>query len=213
MRYLLCAIISYLIGTFNPSYIVGVKKCINVKEKGSKNAGASNALILFGKVVGVVCALLDIGKACLAIALCRKIFSGLSYVFAIAGTSCIIGHIFPFYLKFKGGKGLACLGGVVLMFDFRYFLLLLAAELVIALATDYICFVPITASVIFPVSYGILRGDVIGALILGISAVVMLAKHIENIKRMRKGEEMRLSYLWNKDKELGRITQNLKDDE
>lgn len=213
MRYLLCVIISYLIGTFNPSYIVGVKKCINVKEKGSKNAGASNALILFGKVVGVVCALLDIGKACLAIALCRKIFSGLSYVFAIAGTSCIIGHIFPFYLKFKGGKGLACLGGVVLMFDFRYFLLLLAAELVIALATDYICFVPITASVIFPVSYGILRGDVIGALILGISAVVMLAKHIENIKRMRKGEEMRLSYLWNKDKELGRITQNLKDDE
>ena len=213
MRYLLCAIISYLIGTFNPSYIVGVKKGINVKEKGSKNAGASNALILFGKVVGVVCALLDIGKACLAIALCRKIFSGLSYVFAIAGTSCIIGHIFPFYLKFKGGKGLACLGGVVLMFDFRYFLLLLAAELVIALATDYICFVPITASVIFPVSYGILRGDVIGALILGISAVVMLAKHIENIKRMRKGEEMRLSYLWNKDKELGRITQNLKDDE
>ena len=213
MRYLLCAIISYLIGTFNPSYIVGVKKSINVKEKGSKNAGASNALILFGKVVGVVCALLDIGKACLAIALCRKIFSGLSYVFAIAGTSCIIGHIFPFYLKFKGGKGLACLGGVVLMFDFRYFLLLLAAELVIALATDYICFVPITASVIFPVSYGILRGDVIGALILGISAVVMLAKHIENIKRMRKGEEMRLSYLWNKDKELGRITQNLKDDE
>ena len=85
MRYLLCAIISYLIGTFNPSYIVGVKKSINVKEKGSKNAGASNALILFGKVVGVVCALLDIGKACLAIALCRKIFSGLSYVFAIAG--------------------------------------------------------------------------------------------------------------------------------
>ena len=167
MRYLLCVIISYLIGTFNPSYIVGVKKSINVKEKGSKNAGASNALILFGKVVGVVCALLDIGKACLAIALCRKIFSGLSYVFAIAGTSCIIGHIFPFYLKFKGGKGLACLGGVVLMFDFRYFLLLLAAELVIALATDYICFVPITASVIFPVSYGILRGDVIGALILG----------------------------------------------
>lgn len=213
MRYLLCVIISYLIGTFNPSYIVGVKKGINVKEKGSKNAGASNALILFGKVVGVVCALLDIGKACLAIALCRKIFSGLSYVFAIAGTSCIIGHIFPFYLKFKGGKGLACLGGVVLMFDFRYFLLLLAAELVIALATDYICFVPITASVIFPVSYGILRGDVIGALILGISAVVMLAKHIENIKRMRKGEEMRLSYLWNKDKELSRITQNLKDDE
>lgn len=213
MRYLLCAIISYLIGTFNPSYIVGVKKGINVKEKGSKNAGASNALILFGKVVGVVCALLDIGKACLAIALCRKIFSGLSYVFAIAGTSCIIGHIFPFYLKFKGGKGLACLGGVVLMFDFRYFLLLLAAELVIALATDYICFVPITASVIFPVSYGILRGDVIGALILGISAVVMLAKHIENIKRMRTGAEMRLSYLWNKDKELGRITQNLKDDE
>mgnify|MGYP006327062701 CR=1 FL=1 len=213
MRYLLCVIISYLIGTFNPSYIVGVKKGINVKEKGSKNAGASNALILFGKVVGVVCALLDIGKACLAIALCRKIFSGLSYVFAIAGTSCIIGHIFPFYLKFKGGKGLACLGGVVLMFDFRYFLLLLAAELVIALATDYICFVPITASVIFPVSYGILRGDVIGALILGISAVVMLAKHIENIKRMRTGAEMRLSYLWNKDKELGRITQNLKDDE
>lgn len=212
MKYLLCVVISYLIGTVNPAYLFGKRKGVDIKNEGSKNAGASNAVILLGKAIGIICALLDIGKACFAIHFCRRLFPTLANVFAISGTACILGHIFPFYMKFKGGKGLACLGGVVLMYDWKFFLLFLLAEIIIALATDYICFVPITASVIFPIAYGILSSNAIGALIFGIAAIVILSKHVENIKRIQEGKEMRLSFLWNRDNEIKRVTREDNDE-
>ncbi|MBQ7336937.1 MAG: glycerol-3-phosphate acyltransferase [Clostridia bacterium] len=205
MKYILCFFISYLIGTINPSYMIAKIRGFDIREKGSMNAGASNALILLGKSLGVACALLDIAKAVFAIWLCETLFPTLTYAFPVAGVSCILGHIFPFYMKFRGGKGLACLGGMVLAFDWRVFLVMLAFEIVVALVTKYICFVPLTASVIFPGVYGIMRADLWGALILLIATSVMLYKHKENLDRIKNGTEMRLTFLWNKDKELDRM--------
>lgn len=208
MNYLYCALSGYLVGTINPSYFLAKRKGINIKKSGSGNAGASNALILLGKLTGVFCALFDIAKAAFVIWLMSRIFPKLAYVFAVTGVCCTLGHIFPFYMKFKGGKGLACLGGMILAFDWRVFLIMLSCAVVLALATNYICFVPITASIAFPIVYFFMRDDAIGALILCVVTVVIFFKHIENIKRIRKGSEMRISYLWNKDKELERVTKN-----
>ena len=202
MKYVLCILIGYLIGTINPSYIIARLRGFDIREKGSKNAGASNALILFGKVIGVGCALLDIAKATLAIWLCGKLFPEIAYSFAVTGVACIFGHVFPFYMKFKGGKGLACLGGMILAFDWRVFLIMLTIEIVVAIVTDYICFVPLTASVIFPVVYGIMRRDVWGALIVALILPLMLYKHKENLRRIKQKTEMPFSFLWNKDKAL-----------
>ena len=202
MKYVLCILIGYLIGTINPSYIIARLRGFDIREKGSKNAGASNALILFGKVIGVGCALLDIAKATFAIWLCGKLFPEIAYSFAVTGVACIIGHVFPFYMKFKGGKGLACLGGMILAFDWRVFLIMLTIEIVVAIVTDYICFVPLTASVIFPVVYGIMRRDVGGALIVALILPLMLYKHKENLRRIKQKTEMPFSFLWNKDKAL-----------
>ena len=202
MKYVLCILIGYLIGTINPSYIIAKLRGFDIREKGSKNAGASNALILFGKVIGVGCALLDIVKATFAIWLCGKLFPEIAYSFAVTGVACILGHVFPFYMKFKGGKGLACLGGMILAFDWRVFLIMLTIEIVVAIVTDYICFVPLTASVIFPVVYGIMRRDVWGALIVALILPLMLYKHKENLRRIKQKTEMPFSFLWNKDKAL-----------
>ena len=202
MKYVLCILIGYLIGAINPSYIIAKLRGFDIREKGSKNAGASNALILFGKVLGIGCALFDIAKATFAIWLCGKLFPELTYSFAITGVACILGHVFPFYMKFKGGKGLACLGGMILAFDWRVFLIMLAAEIVVAVVTDYICFVPLTASVIFPMVYGIMRRDVWGALIVALILPLMLYKHRENLKRIKQKNEMPFSFLWNKEKAL-----------
>ena len=202
MKYVLCILIGYLIGTINPSYIIARLRGFDIREKGSKNAGASNALILFGKVIGVGCALLDIAKATFAIWLCGKLFPEIAYSFAVTGVACIFGHVFPFYMKFKGGKGLACLGGMILAFDWRVFLIMLTIEIVVAIVTDYICFVPLTASVIFPVVYGIMRRDVWGALIVALILPLMLYKHKENLRRIKQKTEMPFSFLWNKDKAL-----------
>ena len=202
MRYVLCIIMGYLMGAINPSYIIANLRGFDIREKGSRNAGASNALILFGKVIGIGCALFDIVKATLAIWLCGALFPELAYSFAVTGVACILGHVFPFYMKFKGGKGLACLGGMILAFDWRVFLIMLAAEIVVAVVTDYICFVPLTASVIFPVVYGIMRRDVWGALIVALILPLMLYKHRENLKRIKQKNEMPFSFLWNKEKAL-----------
>lgn len=204
MKYVLCILTGYLIGAINPSYIIAKLRGFDIREKGSKNAGASNALILFGKVLGIGCALFDIAKATFAIWLCGKLFPELTYSFAVTGAACILGHVFPFYMNFKGGKGLACLGGMILAFDWRVFLIMLAAEIVVAIVTDYICFVPLTASAVFPIVYGIMRQDARGALIISLILPLMIYKHKENLKRIKQKTEMPFSFLWNKDKALAK---------
>jgi len=198
----------YVIGSINPSYIIAKIRGMDIRKKGSGNAGASNALIVFGKLVGLFCAVFDVAKAAVISWLASFIFPEVPWAFIAAGAACILGHIFPFYMGFRGGKGLACLGGVILMFDWRFFLILLAAELVVVFATNYICFVPMSASFAFAVTYGIMWKDVWGALALLVVAVVIFFKHFENLKRIREGKEARFSYLWSKDKEIERLKKN-----
>lgn len=209
IKTLICIGVGYFIGAINPSYLIAKAKGFDIRKRGSGNAGASNALIVFGKAMGIFCALFDIYKACLAIELTRRvILPGFSHAFIITGTAAIVGHMYPWYMKLKGGKGLACLGGVVLMYDWKFFLALLAIEIVIVLATDYICFVPMTASIIFPIAYGILEKDFKGASIFLIATILILFKHAENIVRIRSKTELHFSYLWNKDKEKQRMNEN-----
>ena len=208
MEYLYCSLIGYGIGTFNPSYLIGKNKGFDIRRTGSGNAGASNALILFGKAVGFICAVLDILKAFLAVRLTKKLFPGFQHCFAVTGSACVLGHIFPFYMGFRGGKGLACLGGIILAYNWKLFLLMLAAELLVALITDYICFVPVTAALALPILYAIIEKDRIGALILGIVTVVVFIKHTENFKRILNGTELHLSFLWRPQAEVNRIKAN-----
>lgn len=205
MPYLWCVLMGYLAGTLNPAYFTAKLKGVDIRKTGSRNAGASNALILFGKSVGVLCALFDIAKATLIIRLALYLFPETPHVFAVTASACILGHIFPFYMKFRGGKGLACLGGTILAYHPLVFAVLLTLEVAIVLLTKYICFVPITASVLFTVLYGVLEKDLIGTLLLAVVCVVIFCKHIVNLRRIRAGSELRITYLWNRDKEAERL--------
>ena len=200
-----CVLLGYLVGSVNPAYLIGRAKGFDIRQKGSGNAGASNALILFGKAAGVLCSLFDIAKAALVVFLARGLFPDFAWTLPVCGTACMLGHIFPFYMKFRGGKGLACLGGVVIAYDWRVFLVMLGAAVVVALVTDYICFVPTLASVAFVVVYAIRTRDWIGAAVLFVAAAVIWGRHVENFRRIRAGKEMRVSYLWRPEKEIERI--------
>lgn len=205
MNYLLCILLGYVIGSINPSYFLAKARGFDIRRRGSGNAGASNALILFGKALGISCALFDIAKATAAIHLAQLLFPGTPFVFSATAVATIVGHIFPFYMKLRGGKGLACLGGAILAFDWRVFLVMLACEAILAVAVNYICFVPLTASVIFPIIYGVMSGDLWGALILCLVIPIVFFKHLENLIRIKNGTEARLSFLWNKQGELERM--------
>ena len=206
--YVCCICIGYVLGCLNPSFFLAKVRGFDIRSRGSGNAGASNAFLLLGKAKGVICASLDICKAFLAVCWTRALFPDEPMAFALTAVSCILGHIFPFYMKFRGGKGLECLGGVILAFDLRVFGVMLACELVIALVTKYICWIPMTASVAFAVIYGVMTGDIPGTLLFSGAAIVILWRHAENIRRIREGRELRLSYLWNKQSEVERMHKN-----
>ncbi|MBE6566091.1 MAG: glycerol-3-phosphate 1-O-acyltransferase PlsY [Ruminococcaceae bacterium] len=210
MNFLYCILIGYFIGAISPSYIMSKMRGFDIRDKGSHNAGASNVIMVLGKTMGVLCALLDIAKAFLVVWLAQKLMPDFELAFPLAAAACILGHIFPFYMKFKGGKGLACLGGIVLAYDWRVFLSLLAVELVVVLICDYLCIVPITASFAFAIIYGVMTKSLWGSLVLLLVATVILYKHKENIKRIKEGGEIHFSFLWNKKKELERVASKRK---
>ena len=205
MEYLICALLGYCIGGINPAFIISKIKGFDIRKSGTGNAGASNAAITMGKKFGVLIAVLDIFKAAAAVFIAAKLFPQLGIAKIITGASCVLGHIFPVLMKFRGGKGLACLAGFILAYDIKFFAILLAIELVLALTLDYICVIPITGSIIFTVYYAITAKDHIGIIILAVIAVIILIKHISNLKKIHEGTEVHISFLWKKDKNAEQI--------
>ena len=94
-KIILCAISAYLLGSINPAYIIGKLRGMDIRKNGSKNAGASNALLLLGKFAAIFSAVFDIMKAAAAVWLAPLIFKGVPLVAEIAGVAAIIGHIYP----------------------------------------------------------------------------------------------------------------------
>ena len=199
---LLCLALGYFIGGISPSFMIGKMKGFDIREEGSHNAGATNTMLMAGKAAGVFVALVDIFKALFAWRLCCRLFPELELAGILGGVACIIGHMYPVFLGFHGGKGLACMGGVVLAYSFKSFLLMLSLAIVIGLITNYVCIVTSSMAAIWPVYYGIRSGNWLGAAILLIPLLPIVLKHAENFRRISEGKELRLSYLWNKEAEL-----------
>ena len=159
-------------------------------------------MLMAGKAAGVFVVLMDILKAACSWWLCCWLFPELELAGILGGVACIIGHMYPVSLGFHGGKGLACMGGVVLAYSFKSFLLMLSLAIVIGLVTNYVCIVTSSMAAIWPVYYGIMSGNWLGAAILLVPLMPILIKHAENFRRIPEGKELRLSYLWNKEAEL-----------
>lgn len=195
----------YAIGNLNPAYVMGLRKGYDIRKKGSGNAGATNLMILEGKKAGAFVMCFDISKAAVSVGLARRIFAQSKFAGEAAGAACILGHMYPALMRFRGGKGLACLGGVILAFGVNDFLITLFLESLLLLATRYLCLVPITGAIFYPIYHGIERGDWRAAAILGSITLPMLSKHVENLERIKEGKELKLDFLWDRDGELDRI--------
>lgn len=198
MNIFLCILLGYLVGNINPAYIISKLNGFDIREKGTGNAGASNITVVMGKKAGIFTALFDIFKAFAVTIIAVKLFPDTESARILSGVSCILGHIFPVFMKFHGGKGLACLGGMILSYNPVVFLLLLLAELIIALVTDYIAVVAPSGTVIFTLIYFFMTGDIIGTSMMALVSVIIFFKHLENFRRIRKGEETHISFLWKK---------------
>lgn len=192
MAYILAALGSYLLGCSNLAFYISRIKKVDIRTGGSGNLGASNATALLGWKAGIAVALHDIGKSALAVILAEMCFPGLPYIGAVAGVASVLGHIFPFYLKFRGGKGFASYFGMTLALSWKLALIIAALIFLATVITDYIVVGTTLTIVTVPVYLGLAQHSLLLALILFIATAVILYKHRMNYVRIYKGTEMGL---------------------
>ena len=188
-------LLGYLIGNLNTAAILARIKGFDIRGRGSGNAGASNALVTMGKGAAVCSALVDILKAFVPVWLLLHIIplpEGCSHLPVLTGVAVILGHMFPFWMQFRGGKGFASLLGFSLAMDWRFFLVCIAVLGILLLTTRYIALATIACAAAMPVWHGIFTRDIPETAVLAVLAVVIISKHIQNLKRMKAGTEIKL---------------------
>ena len=191
MGYLIVILAGYLLGSSNMAFYLSKLKKADLRGAGSGNLGASNATVLLGWRAGVLTAVHDIGKSALAVILARLVFPELPYVGAVAGVASVLGHIFPFYLKFKGGKGFASFYGMTLALNWKLALIIALAVVVVTLITDYIVCGTLTTIISVPLYIGFTSSWIVAGILM-IATAVILYKHRENYPRMLNGTELGL---------------------
>ena len=192
MKYILAILLGYFLGCSSMSFYLSKWKKVDIRSHGSKNLGASKAMMLMGWKAGILVALHDIGKAALAVILAQIIFPNVVNIGAVAGVAAVFGHIFPFYLKFKGGKGFASYMGMTLALNWRFALILIVVVALITLITDYIVIGTFTTIASVPTYMGFANHSYVLALILLAGTAVILYKHRENIVKLKNGTEIGL---------------------
>ncbi len=181
MRLFLCLLLGYFPGSLNPTALIARIRRVDVRRKGTGNLGATNAMLNFGKAAGAAGVLFDIGKAAGAYLLARRLFPALPLCGLVAGSGAVLGHIFPFYLRFRGGKGFACFGGLVLAFDPELFLLLLGLGIALMIITDHSIALQLSSLVLFPAAGFLETGSAAAAAVCSVVSAVILWRHRSNI--------------------------------
>ena len=191
MQYVIVILLSYILGSSNMAkYLAAIKK-VDLTAGGSGNLGASNAVILMGWGAGVLTALHDIGKSALAVILARMVFPDAPHIGAVAGVASVLGHIYPFWMKFKGGKGFASYIGMTIALHWKFAIAVMLLVVVITLVTDYIVAGTTATIIIVPIGLGVLTQSIVLPLILLVASAVIAWKHKDNYVRMYKGTEIR----------------------
>ena len=208
--YIIVAVIAYLIGSVNFSVLISKKMAgFDVREKGSGNAGTTNMLRSVGKKAAAITLICDILKGVISIAIAIIVGSIVKnldkeLLLQIAGIAVVLGHTFPIFFGFKGGKGVATSLGVLLMSNWQIGLICLVFAIVLMALTRMVSLGSCAAAVLFPVltlfinqHYTVLTYGKNGRVYFVYSvilAIIVLYNHRSNIKRILNGTENKLSF-------------------
>lgn len=194
IQIILTILIGYAFGCIQAAYLISkfIGK-IDIRDHGSGNAGASNITTIMGLRFGVIVGLVDILKGLFAVLVVKWIYPDSPDLAYLSGIMAIIGHIFPFYMKFRGGKGVATLAGMMFGINWKLGILFVLLVAIPAFLTDYIVIGSFTAFTALPVvTY--LAGYPLTFTILGICLTVLsFYLHRGNIQRIINKEETKIS--------------------
>lgn len=197
MGIIICLVVGYAFGCFSTGYIVGKMNHIDIRNYGSGNSGTTNALRTLGFKAGLLTFLGDALKAIIPIMLIRFYFpapeGNLQLLLLYTGLGVVLGHNFPAWLHFKGGKGIAATAGVMLAFDWRFGLTAAVIFVILVAITRYVSLGSLALSLLFPIGVLIFYPGQIHMLIVSlIFTVLAYVKHRGNITRLLNGTERKL---------------------
>lgn len=214
MERIICLLIGYALGMFQTAYIYGKLHGIDIREHGSGNAGTTNTLRVLGKKAGIIVLLGDILKCFLSVQIAKLLFAkscqGMMPLLELyAGAGAVLGHNFPFYLKFKGGKGIAATAGLVFALPWPFVVVLAPTFFITFFLTHYVSLGSLLAYTGLVIElvvlgqtgfFGMTQPLLLEMYAVGLALAAMaFIKHKENIKRLLHGEE-RKTYLTKKNK-------------
>ena len=185
------AIVSYLLGSLNFGVIISKLRGKDVRESGSGNAGATNMTRLYGKKIGILTFVGDALKAVLSCIIGIVLVGSLGGF--VAGFFCVVGHAFPVYFKFKGGKGVACMAAVVLVTSPVCFLILLVIYIVLLLGFKMVSFASVMTVIIYPFLLSSTNGYGLQIIVALFCSILVVFLHRENIARIFHHEEPKIS--------------------
>ncbi len=198
------ALIGYVLGCLNGAIVISrIFKHEDVREKGSGNAGLTNFLRNYGGAITILVMVVDMGKVFLAGWLATLICPDqIDLAKMLAGVSAMVGHMFPVFFGFRGGKGILSGGAVALMMDWRVFVIGFTAFLLVFIFTQYVSLGSILAAVVFAIMFVIIYPGQpwiygLGAMI----AILAIYMHRGNIGRLLRGEERKTYLRKSKNKE------------
>ena len=188
VKYIFSAVFGYLIGSLSPSALISKVKNKDIRECGTKNLGATNVTLNFGKGLGVFVMIFDMAKAFSSFELMQMLFEGNELVGIVAGGAAVLGHVFSIYHGFRGGKGLAPFGGLVLAYDARVFLFLLLTGLALMFIVNYAFILSFWGAFAFPFAVAIRGEDVLVLFVALVASAVVFVKNYSNMLKAKNGE-------------------------
>lgn len=193
-RILICLICGYGFGCISSAYLIGKAYKVDIRKYGSGNLGMTNALRTLGWKAGALTYLGDFLKAVIPILIIRNvIFADLEYAQLLAlytGLGVVLGHNYPFWLKFKGGKGIAVTSGVMAAFDPLLIPVFVGVFVVAVAITKYVSVGSLLLSILFPIWIAIRHPGDVHMLIIGLLYTISaFYTHRKNIKRLMNGTE------------------------
>lgn len=195
---ILCAVMGYAVGSVNSSILVGKLFGTDVRTQGSKNAGLTNTYRVLGSKAALLVLVGDILKGVIAVLLGTILYkwsdgAAITEVFAVAaGIFAVIGHNWPVYFDFKGGKGILTTATVVFMLDWRIGIIALCVFVVIILISKFVSLGSIMAAVTIPVTAFILDHSPAFVVFMFLLAILAIYRHKANIIRLVNGTENKL---------------------
>ena len=201
MNILLAIMIGYLLGNINASYILGkFFKGIDIREKGTSNAGAANAVIVFGWKFGAASFLIDALKAATAMWIIKYITNGNTDLSVLAGSMAMVEHIYPVFMKFKGGKGIASILGIMLGLN-GYIALVLYITIVLgAIISNNLIVGELLILILFPVAVYLFGYSNFAVALIVFVCLLSTYKLRDNLSRTFRGTEQKLSSVLHKKK-------------